>query len=141
MLTKSFRFRLILSSLFSSINPFLIKISRFDEVTIHLSQIKTWPAPWMARAYNPVGRAREARLQNICLTCTRELARNPPRTSSGLRDKRACQVEAVVRSIFFIIISSIYFSILFAIIMFFLFGSHSSSIPTIFISNGLFSLN
>jgi hypothetical protein len=30
----------------------------------------------MARAYNPVGRAREARLQNIGLTCKRELARN-----------------------------------------------------------------
>jgi len=45
-------------------------------VIAYLSQIKPRPAPWMARAYNPVGRAREARLQNICLTCKRELARN-----------------------------------------------------------------
>ena len=53
----------------------------------------------MARAYNPVGRAREARLQNIGLTCKRELARNLQRSEpSRLRDKRVWQVEAVVRS-------------------------------------------
>ena len=97
MRTKSFRFRMILFSLFSSINSLLIKFSRFDEVTIHLNQIKTRPAPWMARPYNPVGRAREARLQNICLTCKRELARFRRQASSRNRDKRVYQVEAVVR--------------------------------------------
>jgi len=66
-------------------------------VTIHLSQIKTRPAPWMARAYNPVGRAREARLQNMGLTCDASLARNLPSSEpSRLRDRPRSQVEAVV---------------------------------------------
>ena len=86
--TKGFRFRLILYSLLSSINSLLIKFSRFDEITIHLSQIKTRPAPWMARAYNPVGRAREARLQNMRFTCNPSLARNLP---LGFNQQIACQ--------------------------------------------------
>jgi hypothetical protein len=36
----------------------------------------------MARAYNPVGRAREARLQNIRFTCNPSLARNLPQGSN-----------------------------------------------------------
>jgi hypothetical protein len=60
---------------------------------ISSSPIQTKPAPWMARAYNQVGRAREARLQNIGLTCKRELARNLQ--SSYLAD---CVTNAFDRS-------------------------------------------
>ena len=60
----------------SSIDLPSAKAYQVKKVIAYLSQIKPQPAPWMARAYNPVGRAREARLQNICLTCKRELARN-----------------------------------------------------------------
>ena len=53
----------------------------------------------MARAYNQVGRAREARLQNMGLTCDASLARNL--RSSYLADcvtGRGVMVEAVVRT-------------------------------------------
>ena len=51
----------------------------------------------MARAYNQVGRAREARLQNMGLTCDASLARNlPSYEPSRLRDRPRSQVEAVV---------------------------------------------
>ena len=41
----------------------------------------------MARAYNQVGRAREARLQNIRFTCEAELARFVHQYPSTKRDK------------------------------------------------------
>ena len=87
---------------------------------ISSSQIQTKPAPWMARAYNQVGRAREARLQNICLTCKRELARFLRQLSSRNRDKRVCQVEAVVRRkfLFNFLINLYDFRIIFFIIEF-----------------------
>ena len=47
--------------------------------------------------YQTTFSASEASRPNIWLTCKRELARNPLRTFSGLRDKRVCQVEPVVR--------------------------------------------
>ena len=53
----------------SSIDLHSAKAYQVSKLITYLSQIKPWPAPWMARAYNPVGRAREARLQNIGLTC------------------------------------------------------------------------
>ena len=62
----------------SSIDLPSAKACQVNEAIAHLSQIKPRPAPWMARAYNPVGRAREARLQNIRFTCNPSLARNLP---------------------------------------------------------------
>jgi len=51
----------------------------------------------MARASNQVRRAREARLQNMGLTCDASLARNLPSSEpSRLRDRPRSQVEAVV---------------------------------------------
>ena len=54
----------LLSNLFFSIClSFGFRIRSINYISSSPIQIK--PAPWMARAYNQVGRAREARLQNI----------------------------------------------------------------------------
>ena len=81
----------------SSIDLPSAKAYQVKKVIAYLSQINPRPAPWMARAYNPVGRAREARLQNMGLTCDASLARNLPSSEpSRLRDRPRSQVEAVV---------------------------------------------
>ena len=83
----------------SSIDLPSAKACQVNKVLAYLSQIKTRPAPWMARAYNPVGRAREARLQNIRFTCNPSLARN---LLQGFKladcvTGRVVEVKAIVR--------------------------------------------